>query len=640
MGQNGSFKILGKSSKTETCSDGVDLTSITFTSDYAAETKANNSYNSTTQKHWSPLENSKKYRSIGERPTSPSPHNGQNERATANKKYYEKKIASLESEVQNDRETANKEYYEKKIASLEFEVQQLREAKENLMAGITEPFDESQKLSKDYQERMQMLEIEVQHLKDEKNKLFTRLCEVGAVHLTDSNPNIADLSDTNRPDKLTEQMSELYDNEWTGAYEYLTEIEGLQDEETVRLLLNILHTMYAICLESTTKQAEDLKNAMCSYLGLPDERKDDLIIKDVLTRLRESKATEFEATIERIMKDARRQLTDLPEGKDCGVLDTYIQKCTYICWFMCIKDPHMHLDFGGIQRNRPPSDDATDVPLYFDTTKFSSYTRAGMHVEYVVWPAVYLYKNGPIVKRGIAQGINIQPEVRESTVEMKGVNSNDTSDTIHADADHEYNGDSPNDDVTIQDDEDEGIHNDPHCSVDSAHETVKEDAHNLNFSSFTEHDDVVDTDQEYNVDAYYSDSPENNDEEGDISDNHHSTNDMAQEKDEEHAQNLISPDLRENDNLSVSEYSDVSIENIRLTSSEEDDGYARLSDGTNVSKKDENNQCQDEFDTDEPIFGNFINIDKNAFAVFKEPATELKPKGSRTGLYEKNKKKK
>ena len=46
------------------------------------------------------------------------------------------------------------------------------------------------------------------------------------------NPNITDLSDENRPTKLSEKFSELYDNEWTDAFEeaeneYQTEEKGI-----------------------------------------------------------------------------------------------------------------------------------------------------------------------------------------------------------------------------------------------------------------------------------------------------------------------------------------------------------------------------------------------------------------------------
>jgi len=57
--------------------------------------------------------------------------------------------------------------------------------------------------------------------------------------LTDNNPNIADLSDLNRPTKLAEQLSELYDNTWTDLFENLTEQNELDDQKAVEAILEL-----------------------------------------------------------------------------------------------------------------------------------------------------------------------------------------------------------------------------------------------------------------------------------------------------------------------------------------------------------------------------------------------------------------
>ena len=56
--------------------------------------------------------------------------------------------------------------------------------------------------------------------------------------LTDANPNIADLSDWNRPTKLAERFIDLYDNQWTDAFE---EIDNGDENQTIAKLLNILY---------------------------------------------------------------------------------------------------------------------------------------------------------------------------------------------------------------------------------------------------------------------------------------------------------------------------------------------------------------------------------------------------------------
>ena len=62
------------------------------------------------------------------------------------------------------------------------------------------------------------------------------------------NPNIADLSDTNRPTKIAEKFSELYDNEWTEAYMDLTQNQKLDERKTIDMLYDlVLVRLAAIC---------------------------------------------------------------------------------------------------------------------------------------------------------------------------------------------------------------------------------------------------------------------------------------------------------------------------------------------------------------------------------------------------------
>lgn len=57
-----------------------------------------------------------------------------------------------------------------------------------------------------------------------------RLSSVAGDRLRLNNPAIADLSDENRPNKLAEKFSELYDNEFTEFYENM---EGTGSEEEI-----------------------------------------------------------------------------------------------------------------------------------------------------------------------------------------------------------------------------------------------------------------------------------------------------------------------------------------------------------------------------------------------------------------------
>ena len=40
----------------------------------------------------------------------------------------------------------------------------------------------------------------------------------------------------------------------------------------------------------------------------------------------------------------------------------------------------------------------------FDKNIFKEYQRSGPYVDYVVWPALYLHDDGPLVGKGVAEG--------------------------------------------------------------------------------------------------------------------------------------------------------------------------------------------------------------------------------------------
>ena len=68
------------------------------------------------------------------------------------------------------------------------------------------------------------------------------MSEIASSRLRDNNPNITDLSDQNRPTKIAEMMAELYDNEWTDAY------DGLEQEMSERGIVAALLDIIKVCM--------------------------------------------------------------------------------------------------------------------------------------------------------------------------------------------------------------------------------------------------------------------------------------------------------------------------------------------------------------------------------------------------------
>ena len=74
---------------------------------------------------------------------------------------------------------------------------------------------------------------------------YCRLSRFASQQLTEGNPNIADLSDIHRPTRLGEMYSQLFDDEWSDAFEALKpNIEEKDDED--ELYPNILTLLHSI----------------------------------------------------------------------------------------------------------------------------------------------------------------------------------------------------------------------------------------------------------------------------------------------------------------------------------------------------------------------------------------------------------
>ena len=74
-----------------------------------------------------------------------------------------------------------------------------------------------------------------------------RLSAMMGAKLRDNNPAITDLNDPNRPMKIGEQFSGVYENEWTDAFLNLNDMKYdvndgacINEEEAIAILLNML----------------------------------------------------------------------------------------------------------------------------------------------------------------------------------------------------------------------------------------------------------------------------------------------------------------------------------------------------------------------------------------------------------------
>mgnify|MGYP000143254000 FL=1 len=70
----------------------------------------------------------------------------------------------------------------------------------------------------------------------------------------------------------------------------------------------------------------------------------------------------------------------------------YINKCLLLTWMMVVQDPPMCFD------------QAMDEDNEVDTSMYRFYVTRGKHLAYIVLPCMLLYKGGPVVVQGVAEG--------------------------------------------------------------------------------------------------------------------------------------------------------------------------------------------------------------------------------------------
>ncbi|XP_060606042.1 uncharacterized protein LOC132758385 [Ruditapes philippinarum] len=213
------------------------------------------------------------------------------------------------------------------------------------------------------------------------DKTHERLSVVASAKLTDGNPNIADLSDVNRPTKLAEQYSELYDNEWTDAFGVIK--CGNAEEDACRILLSMFCVIYRACIKKAVEDRDAVTDAIKTFLN--GQQPPVELLKQLKDQRKKNTAGQ-----QSIIKQ-KRTLPEKELRKDHYV-KRFLNKCIGLCWLMAVQDPPVHVDV-----NIDRCDELHDSTLY------KPYTKSGIYIDYIVWPVLYLHENGNILMKGIAQ---------------------------------------------------------------------------------------------------------------------------------------------------------------------------------------------------------------------------------------------
>uniref|UniRef100_A0A8W8KNC7 Mitochondria-eating protein C-terminal domain-containing protein n=1 Tax=Magallana gigas TaxID=29159 RepID=A0A8W8KNC7_MAGGI len=253
------------------------------------------------------------------------------------------------------------------------QLKQIAKQKEDLNRSLELEREENSRLNRHIEEVKKAhhhsetrMSRQLKQIAKEKEDLLIRLSRIAGSKLTTNNPDIADLSNDNRPTKLAEKLGQLYDDAWTDSLEELTEIDTkLDDREAISFLLRIVMTAYQFC------------RGPCSmFLDLTD-------CQTVVTCKNSKDMTKFYVILRSIIHDITRKEKFCPSVSD-----------KTNPWKLDedeITQPPIHLSA------RVPDDGMMNNDI------FKAYMKSGTEIDYIVWPVMYLHENGPLLTKGIAQ---------------------------------------------------------------------------------------------------------------------------------------------------------------------------------------------------------------------------------------------
>ncbi|KAL3879239.1 hypothetical protein ACJMK2_031545 [Sinanodonta woodiana] len=212
--------------------------------------------------------------------------------------------------------------------------------------------------------------------------------------MTYNNPTMIDLSDQNNPTKITDRFSELYDNQWKNAFLILEKKHQLSETDSISFLFDVLYVSLTECGKARSLRESAFK-VIAEYIGAVG---DDQAVKviEVMRTLKDVRKKNVEGISQMFKKSVEERLSTKMIYKEMlPDIKPYMDECVEICTMMNIQEPPLALRGLNVSRG-----------IQFDTSAFKAYTVSGKTIEYIVWPAVYLYFNGPILSRGVAQGIS------------------------------------------------------------------------------------------------------------------------------------------------------------------------------------------------------------------------------------------
>lgn len=241
------------------------------------------------------------------------------------------------------------------------------------------------------EDKIAELESELERLRLEKRDV-ERGSGAGNFHV----PHPMEIN-TARPEDVAELLSEIYNTEWQPAFEYFIYKKKVREREAAEELLKILQECYDFCEKLSEEHLRDLTETLfvptsnqhlLKKIRVPNAA--DITSQHItsdLNRLRTSANTHIFPVVEQLFFLTEKH--HLKAYIKTEKLQPFISLCVKCAWISSVQDRQLSITF----KLNPGSNFYPDVMISRNTP--------APEVDYLVWPIVFKYDNGPLLLKGI-----------------------------------------------------------------------------------------------------------------------------------------------------------------------------------------------------------------------------------------------
>lgn len=214
--------------------------------------------------------------------------------------------------------------------------------------------------------------------------------------------------------KLAEKYGQLYDDEWTNAFEALTDSDKkicLQQKDAIDTLLNLLKECLEFCKSVKDSHLDTLANVF-----LHPVQNSQFAAKEGFQNIQGKKEQpRITSKDDKMLRELRRQITVQPavieqvkqaflvkvnsldkekkslDKKSIEACAPYLLKCAELCWLIVLHDPPLFVKFDVKQGEK------------LDPNIFSVYSLSGDTIDFLVWPPLFNGESGGLLGKGTAE---------------------------------------------------------------------------------------------------------------------------------------------------------------------------------------------------------------------------------------------